>query len=53
MTFSPSTATGRARPARAGRRTLVIATAAALMSGALLPVTGAAYAGRVATVNDH
>ncbi|MEW1893124.1 S8 family serine peptidase [Streptomyces sp. NPDC085659] len=44
MTFSPSTATGRARPARAGRRTLVIATAAALMSGALLPVTGAAYA---------
>ncbi|TRV79754.1 S8 family serine peptidase [Streptomyces sp. 130] len=44
MTFTPSTATGRARPARAGRRTLVIATAAALMSGALLPITATASA---------
>ncbi|MEU2024518.1 S8 family serine peptidase [Streptomyces sp. NPDC016469] len=44
MTFTPSTATGRARPARAGRRTLLIATAAALVSGVLLPVTGTASA---------
>ncbi|MFF5335427.1 S8 family serine peptidase [Streptomyces sp. NPDC013181] len=45
MTFTPSTATGRARPARAGRRTLLIATAAAtLLSGALLPATGTAAA---------
>ncbi|MGC4945825.1 S8 family peptidase [Streptomyces sp. DT224] len=44
MTFTPSTATGRARPARNGRRTLVIATAAALVSGALLPITATASA---------
>ncbi|MFI6961501.1 S8 family peptidase [Streptomyces sp. NPDC050255] len=44
MTSTPSTATGRARPARARRRALLIATSVALVSGALLPVTGAATA---------
>ncbi|TXS38998.1 S8 family serine peptidase [Streptomyces sp. OR43] len=44
MTSTPSTATGRARPARARRRALLIATSVALVSGALLPVTGAASA---------
>ncbi|MER5281701.1 S8 family serine peptidase [Streptomyces sp. NPDC002809] len=44
MTSTPSTATDRARPARARRRALLIATSVALVSGALLPVTGAASA---------
>ncbi|WP_328695194.1 S8 family serine peptidase [Streptomyces sp. NBC_00342] len=44
MTFTPSTASGRARPARAGRRALLIATSVALVSGALLPATGTAAA---------
>lgn len=44
MTFTPSTASGRVRSARPGRRTLLIATSAALVSGALLPVTGTASA---------
>ncbi|MFE7626028.1 S8 family serine peptidase [Streptomyces sp. NPDC057509] len=44
MTFTPSTASGRVRPARAGRRALLIATSAALVSGVLLPVTGTASA---------
>ncbi|WLQ39753.1 S8 family serine peptidase [Streptomyces laculatispora] len=44
MTFTPSTVSGRARPARAGRRALLIATSVALVSGALLPATGAASA---------
>ncbi|MFJ2418666.1 S8 family serine peptidase [Streptomyces brevispora] len=44
MTFTPSTVSGRARPARAGRRALLIATSVALVSGALLPVTGSASA---------
>ncbi|MFI6944890.1 S8 family serine peptidase [Streptomyces sp. NPDC050422] len=44
MTSSPSTTAGRARPARARRRALLIATSVALVSGALLPVTGAASA---------
>lgn len=44
MTFTPSTVSGRARPARAGRRALLIATSVALVSGALLPATGAAAA---------
>nr|WSW65997.1 S8 family serine peptidase [Streptomyces sp. NBC_00995] len=44
MTSTPSTATGRARPARARRRALLIATSVALVSGALLPVTGSASA---------
>ncbi|MYY03677.1 MULTISPECIES: S8 family serine peptidase [unclassified Streptomyces] len=44
MTFTASTASGRARPARPGRRALLIATSAALVSGALLPVTGTAAA---------
>ncbi|MEU9199863.1 S8 family serine peptidase [Streptomyces sp. NPDC048332] len=44
MTSTPSTATGRARPTRARRRALLIATSVALVSGALLPVTGSASA---------
>lgn len=44
MTFTPSTASGRVRSARPGRKTLLIATSAALVSGALLPVTGTASA---------
>ncbi|WP_326656948.1 S8 family serine peptidase [Streptomyces sp. NBC_00385] len=44
MTSTPSTANGRARPARARRRALLIATSVALVSGALLPVTGTASA---------
>ncbi|MEU9093965.1 S8 family serine peptidase, partial [Streptomyces sp. NPDC048428] len=44
MTSTPSTAADRARPARARRRALLIATSVALVSGALLPVTGAASA---------
>ncbi|MGW0936166.1 S8 family serine peptidase [Streptomyces sp. NPDC002666] len=44
MTSTPSTATGRARPARARRRALLIATSVALLAGALLPVTGFAAA---------
>ncbi|WP_393062161.1 S8 family serine peptidase [Streptomyces sp. LN549] len=44
MTFTPSTGSGRARPDRAGRRALLIATSVALVSGALLPATGAASA---------
>ncbi|MFI6605372.1 S8 family serine peptidase [Streptomyces poriferorum] len=44
MTSTPSTAAGRARPARARRRALLIATSVALVSGALLPVTGSASA---------
>ncbi|MEU9093966.1 S8 family serine peptidase [Streptomyces sp. NPDC048428] len=44
MTLSPSSASGRARPARAGRRALIVATSVALFSGALLPATGTASA---------
>ncbi|MFD7866392.1 S8 family serine peptidase [Streptomyces sp. NPDC059783] len=44
MTSTPSTAGGRARPVRARRRALLTATAVALTSGALLPVTGSATA---------
>ncbi|MFI8437570.1 S8 family peptidase [Streptomyces sp. NPDC079020] len=44
MTFSPSSASGRARPARTGRRALLIATSVALVSGAVLPVAGSAAA---------
>ncbi|MFF2328038.1 MULTISPECIES: S8 family serine peptidase [unclassified Streptomyces] len=44
MTFTPSSATGRARPARAGRRALLLATSVALMSGAMLPAAGSASA---------
>lgn len=44
MTSTPSTAAGRARPARARRRALLIAASVALVSGALLPVGGAASA---------
>ncbi|WP_405406082.1 S8 family serine peptidase [Streptomyces sp. NBC_01104] len=44
MTSTPSTAARRARPARARRRALLIATSVALVSGALLPVTGSATA---------
>ncbi|WP_405749839.1 S8 family serine peptidase [Streptomyces sp. NBC_00012] len=44
MTFTPPSASGRARPVRAGRRALLIATSVALVSGALLPATGSASA---------
>ncbi|MFF4245740.1 S8 family serine peptidase [Streptomyces sp. NPDC001822] len=44
MTFSLSSVSGRARPARAGRRALLVATSVALVSGALLPVAGSATA---------
>ncbi|MGW1091420.1 S8 family peptidase [Streptomyces sp. NPDC002596] len=44
MTFTASSAPGRARPARAGRRALLIATSVALVSGALLPAAGSASA---------
>ncbi|WP_406090952.1 S8 family peptidase [Streptomyces sp. NBC_01013] len=61
MTSTPSTAGDRARPARARRRALLIATSVALVSGALLPVTGAASAatgpapatGRGASVHEY
>ncbi|MFI7363512.1 S8 family serine peptidase [Streptomyces sp. NPDC050149] len=50
MTLSSSSASGRARPARAGRRALIVATSVALFGGALLPVTGtASAAARAAT----
>ncbi|MDF6045717.1 S8 family serine peptidase [Streptomyces sp. JH14] len=48
MTFTPSSASGRARPVRAGRRALLIATSVALVSGALLPAAGAASAAQAA-----
>ncbi|WNI21624.1 S8 family serine peptidase [Streptomyces sp. ITFR-16] len=44
MTFTPSAAPGGARPARAGRRALLVATSVALLSGSLLPGTGTASA---------
>lgn len=44
MTFTATSASGRARPARAGRRALLIATSVALVSGALLPAAGSASA---------
>ncbi|WP_328897075.1 S8 family serine peptidase [Streptomyces sp. NBC_00236] len=44
MTFISSSASGRARSARAGRRALLIATSVALVSGALLPAAGSASA---------
>ncbi|MBM7441067.1 S8 family serine peptidase [Streptomyces sp. HB132] len=44
MTFSLSSVPGRARPARAGRRALLIATSVALLSGVLLPAAGSATA---------
>ncbi|MFJ6712708.1 S8 family serine peptidase [Streptomyces sp. NPDC091265] len=55
MTFTPSTASGRVRPARAGRRALLIATSVALVSGALLPATGSASAatGRTPSTDRH
>ena len=61
MTSTPSTATGRARPTRARRRALLTATSVALVSGALLPVTGAAsaaagptqHSGRTAPVHTY
>ncbi|MET7855866.1 S8 family serine peptidase [Streptomyces sp. NPDC005318] len=48
MTFTPSSASGRARPVRAGRRALLIATSVALVSGALLPAAGTASAAQAA-----
>ncbi|MFE7357723.1 S8 family serine peptidase [Streptomyces sp. NPDC057543] len=44
MTFTSSSASGRARSARVGRRALLIATSVALVSGALLPAAGSASA---------
>ncbi|MFI5769549.1 S8 family serine peptidase [Streptomyces sp. NPDC051658] len=44
MTSTPSSASGRARSARAGRRALLLATAVALVSGALVPAAGLASA---------
>src|SRR6478752_1405971 len=44
MTFSLSSVSGRARPARAGRRALLIATSVALVSGVMLPAAGPATA---------
>ncbi|MEU1127711.1 S8 family serine peptidase [Streptomyces sp. NPDC005899] len=44
MTLSLSAVPGRARPARAGRRALLIATSVALVSGVMLPATGSATA---------
>lgn len=44
MTPIPSSASGRAGSARTGRRALLLATAVALMSGALVPAAGAASA---------
>ncbi|WP_079159343.1 S8 family serine peptidase [Streptomyces griseus] len=44
MTFSLSFVSGRARPARAGCRALLIATSVALVSGVLLPAAGSATA---------
>ncbi|MFJ2911330.1 S8 family serine peptidase [Streptomyces sp. NPDC087228] len=44
MTFTSSSASGRARSARAGRRALLIATSVALVSGAMLPAAGSASA---------
>ncbi|WP_405683476.1 S8 family serine peptidase [Streptomyces sp. NBC_00057] len=44
MTFTPSSASGRTRSTRAGRRALLIATSVALVSGALLPAAGSASA---------
>ncbi|MFJ8859166.1 S8 family serine peptidase [Streptomyces sp. NPDC102451] len=44
MTISPSSGSGRARPARAGRRALLIATSVALVSGVMLPAAGSATA---------
>ncbi|MFD5874588.1 S8 family serine peptidase [Streptomyces sp. NPDC060322] len=44
MTFSLSSVPGRARPARAGRRALLIATSVALVSGVMLPAAGSATA---------
>ncbi|MEV8456728.1 S8 family serine peptidase [Streptomyces sp. NPDC052095] len=49
MTSTPSSASGRARSARAGRRALLIATSVALVSGALLPAAGAATAAQDAS----
>lgn len=48
MTFTPATASGRARPVRAGRRALLLATSIALVSGALLPASGVASAAQAA-----
>src|SRR6478752_2725991 len=45
MTFSLSSVSGRARPARAGRRALLIATSVALVSGVMLPAAGPATGG--------
>ncbi|MGW2084935.1 S8 family serine peptidase [Streptomyces sp. NPDC001880] len=44
MTLTPSSASGRTRSARVGRRALLIATSVALVSGALLPAAGSASA---------
>ncbi|MGW4047463.1 S8 family peptidase [Streptomyces sp. NPDC004721] len=44
MTFIPPSASGRARPARARHRALLIATSVALVSGALLPAAGSVSA---------
>ncbi|WP_432150785.1 S8 family serine peptidase [Streptomyces sp. bgisy029] len=44
MTSSPSSAPGRARTARPGRRALLVATSAALMGGLLVPFAGPAAA---------
>ncbi|WP_327370903.1 S8 family peptidase [Streptomyces sp. NBC_01217] len=54
MTFTLSSASGRARSARAGRRALLIATSVALLSGALLPAAGSASAaGPSRTADRH
>ncbi|WP_078492663.1 MULTISPECIES: S8 family serine peptidase [unclassified Streptomyces] len=53
MTFSPSSVSGRARPARAGRRALLVATAVALVSGVMLPAAGSATAAGPAAPRPH
>ncbi|MDQ0793140.1 S8 family serine peptidase [Streptomyces sp. B1I3] len=62
MTLSLSSVSGRARPARAGRRALLIATSVALVSGVMLPAAGSATAApqppaagdrQAAPVRDH
>lgn len=44
MTTFRSSVSGRARPARAGRRALLIAASVALVSGVMLPAAGTASA---------
>ncbi|MFI6944889.1 S8 family serine peptidase [Streptomyces sp. NPDC050422] len=51
MTLTPSSASGRARPVRAGRRALTVATSVALFGGALLPATASAAQDGAAAVD--